>query len=282
MKVKSLFVLLIIGGIAIISCNRVSVKNNEAKNDTIKTDSINKAKNVLSDKLLMATLWFQKSAEMRAIYYQTYNFAKSIIENKLSNSSNLKPKAVVVDIDETVLDNSPFEAHCITNHVSYSPKEWAAWVNKASAKALPGALDFLNFAKSKGVETIYISNRNIVHLDKTIENLKQLGFPFCNKDHVFLRDSVSTKKYRRQVVNEKYDVLLYIGDNLSDFSDMFDYRDSLLAKNIVDENALKFGKDYLILPNPMYGGWVKPILNNNTGIPDEKKDSLMKAKLDTY
>jgi len=281
MKIKKLLVLLFIV-ISIISCNRASVKNNEAKNDTIKTDSINKAKNVLSDKLLMATLWFQKSAEMRAIYYQTYNFAKSIIENKLPYSDSLKPKAVVVDIDETVLDNSTFEAHCITDNVSYSPKEWTAWVNKASAKALPGALDFLNFAKSKGVETIYISNRKTVDIEKTIENLKKLGFPFCNKDHVFLRDSVSTKKYRRQVVNEKYDVLLYIGDNLADLSKIFDHRDTLLAKNIVDKNSLEFGKDYLILPNPMYGGWVKPILNNNMRISDEKKDSLMKAKLDTY
>lgn len=281
MKTKNLLVLLIIV-IAIISCKRVAIKNNEAKTDTIKTDSINKDKSVSSDYLLMSTLWFQKSAEMRAIYYQTYNFAKLIIENKLPYSDSLKPKAVVVDIDETILDNSPFETHCITDKVSYSSKEWTNWINKASAKALPGAVDFLNFAKFKGVETIYISNRKTANIDKTIENLQNLGFPFCNKEHVFLRDSVSTKKYRRQIVNKKYDVLLYIGDNLTDFSEIFEDRDTLLAKNIVDKNSLEFGKDYLILPNPMYGEWEKPIFNNDMRISNEKKDSLRKAILDTY
>jgi len=264
------------------SCKRVAVKNDKENKDTLKNVVQKKEKKISSDYLLMATLWYQKSAEMRAIYYQTYNFAKTILLNKLPYADTLKRKAVVVDIDETVLDNSPFEAHCITSNTKYSKKEWEAWVNKASAKALPGAVDFLNYAKYKDVETFYISNRRINLKVKTMENLKNLGFPFVDDEHIILRDSVGTKRYRRAKVLKNYDVLLYIGDNLTDFSEIYENRDSLLAKNIVDKNINTFGKDFLILPNPMYGEWEKPVFNNNMKMSDEKKDSLRKAILDSY
>ena len=264
------------------SCKRVAVKNDKENKDTLKNVVQKKEKKISSDYLLMATLWYQKSAEMRAIYYQTYNFAKTILLNKLPYADTLKRKAVVVDIDETVLDNSPFEAHCITSNTKYSKKEWEAWVNKASAKALPGAVDFLNYAKYKDVETFYISNRRINLKVKTMENLKNLGFPFVDDEHIILRDSVGTKRYRRAKVLKNYDVLLYIGDNLTDFSEIYENRDSLLAKNIVDKNINTFGKDFLILPNPMYGEWEKPVFNNNMKMSDEKKDSLRKAMLDSY
>ena len=87
--------------------------------------------------LLMATAWYQKSAEMRAIYYQTYYLAKLALETKLSKHDSRPHPAVVLDIDETVLDNSPFEVNCITTGQSYSPDFWKSWTNKASAKALP-------------------------------------------------------------------------------------------------------------------------------------------------
>ena len=253
----------------------------EVKNDS-NTKELQLSKKVNSDYLLMATLWYQKSAEMQAVYEQTYAFAKVILTQKLSLNTNSKPKAVVVDIDETVLDNSPFEAHCITANTSYTPKEWDRWVNKASAKALPGALDFLTFAQSKNVETFYISNRRIHLLDKTMQNLQQQGFPFADKKHIILRDSVSTKRYRRKKVLQDYDVLLYVGDNLTDFSEIYEDRDSLLAKNILEANKQVLGKDFLILPNPMYGEWEKPIFDNNMRISSAKKDSLRKAILDTY
>ncbi len=265
------------------SCKRVPVKNEKTNNvDTLKQKVVKNEKKITSDYLLMATLWYQKSAEMRAIYYQTYNFAKTILLNKLPYADTLKRKAVVVDIDETVLDNSPFEAYCIINNLSYSSDEWAKWVNKASAKALPGAVDFLNYAKFKDVETFYISNRRKNLKLKTMENLKNLGFPFVDDEHIFLRDSVGTKRYRRKKVLQNYDVLLYIGDNLTDFSDVYEDRDSLLAKNIVDKNITTFGKDFLILPNPMYGEWEKPLFNNNMRLSPEKKDSLRKVVLEAY
>ena len=279
--IVQIFILLTL--ILTFSCKRVPVKSDKVdKKDTLKQKTAEVKNKVTSDYLLMATLWYQKSAEMRAIYYQTYNFAKTILLNKLPYADTLKRKAVVVDIDETILDNSPFEAHCITANTTYSKKEWEAWVNKASAKALPGAVDFLNYAKFKDVETFYISNRRKNLKQKTIENLKNLGFPFVDDEHVFLRDSVSTKRYRRKKVLQNYDVLLYIGDNLTDFSEIYEDRDSLFAKNIVDKNIMSFGKDFLILPNPMYGEWEKPVFNNNMRISAEQKDSLRKTILDTY
>ncbi len=264
------------------SCKRVPVKGKQDKIDTLKQKIKKPEKKYSSDYLLMATLWYQKSAEMRAIYYQTYNFAKTILLNKLPYADTLKRKAIVVDIDETVLDNSPFEAHCILSNTSYSRKEWETWVNKASAKALPGAVDFLNYAKYKDVETFYVSNRRKNLKQKTMQNLIDRGFPFVDSMHVLLRDSVSTKRYRRAKILKNYDILLYIGDNLTDFSEIYEDRDSLLAKNLVDKNIKSFGKDFLILPNPMYGEWEKPVFKNNMSISPEKKDSLRKAILDSY
>ncbi len=248
-----------------------------------KADSPSKvSQTVNSDYLLMSTLWFQKSAEMQAVYLQTYHFAKLIIDKKVELKSSDKPKAVVVDIDETVLDNSPFEAHCITGNTSYTSKEWKTWTDKSEAKALPGALDFLNYAKEKGVETIYISNRKKNTQVATLKNLQNLDFPFADDAHLFLRDSVSTKRYRREAVLQNYNVILYIGDNLTDYSEIFENRDSKLGKDLVNQNKDILGEDFLILPNPMYGEWEKPIFNNNMRIPDAEKDSLRKSILDTY
>ncbi len=259
-----------------IACNTNPNKETNT-NSSIKTEKI-----VNSDYLLMSTLWFQKSAEMQAVYLQTYHFAKLIIDNKLNLNNNDKPKAVVVDIDETVLDNSSFEAHCITKNTSYTSEEWKAWVDKSEAKALPGALDFLKYAKEKGVETIYISNRKKNTQVSTLTNLRKLEFPFADDTHLFLRDSVSTKRYRREAVLDKYDVILYIGDNLTDYSEIFENRNSKLAKDIVEKNKAVLGVDFLILPNPMYGEWEKPVFDNNMRLPKAEKDSLRKAILNTY
>jgi len=224
------------------------------------------------DQLLLSVLWFQKSAEMQALYFQGYNVAQKSLAEKLENPINDKPKAVVLDIDETVLDNSPSEVYLIENNVPYSDEIWKKWVKIASAKACPGALEFTKFAESKGVTVFYVTNRDIPdELDPTVVNLQKLGFPYADKMHLMLREGVSSKEIRRSIISEKYDILVLIGDNLSDFDSIFDKRGTDLGFGAVTEIEEKFGTDFIILPNPMYGPWIKAAIKDAEGATTRDK-----------
>ncbi len=237
-----------------------------------------------SEHLVMATNWFQKSAEMRACFYQTFALAKYQLNDHYKNYEGKKKAAVVLDIDETILDNSPFEAHLINTSQLYSSQLWKEWTDKGIAKALPGAVEFTLFAKNLGVEVIYISNRKINELETTLQNLKNEGFPNAEKAFVFLRpiDKSGDKTERRNLVNEKYEVLLYIGDNLTDFSQLYGERDADLGFKIVDSTQHKFGNNYIILPNPTYGEWEGAIYGNDYSLSVEQKRKLRKEILEAY
>lgn len=237
-----------------------------------------------SEHLVMSTDWFQKSAEMRASYYQAYNLASYKLKEHLDNYTGKKPTAVVLDIDETVLDNSPFEKYLIDRGALYSNETWKTWTDKKAAKALPGALEFTNYAKALGVTVIYISNRKVNELSNTLENLQSEGFPNATEEFVLLRemDKSGDKTGRRNKVNENYEPLLYIGDNLTDYSQLFAHRDSNLGFNLVDEHHAEFGDKFIMLPNPMYGEWEGAIYGNDYTLSPEKKRALRKNILSGF
>ncbi len=210
---------------------------------------------------VMATLWFQKSAEAEAAYLQTYNFAKIIFDRNLKKDrfklKKKKPKAIITDIDETVLNNSPYNARLIENGEHFTKESWTKWVNEKKAKPLPGALDFMNYAKEKGVEVFYVSNRSVKNLEPTLENLKNAGFPFADKKHILLKDKTSDKTPRRNSILKNYDVILYLGDNLRDFDEIFKYSEKTNRNDFVSVHKDLFGTKYIVFPNPMYGEWEK-------------------------
>lgn len=233
----------------------------------------------LQNNALLSTVWFQKSAEMRACYYQTYSFAYlQLVQNK-NNYVGSKPTAVVLDIDETVLDNSPYQASLILNNKSYESTTWKAWTDKASAKALPGAVEFTQKAKNAGVNVIYISNRKTNELSTTLTNLNYCGFADADSSHVFLSTGTSDKTERRNLVSEKYDVLLYIGDALTDFDQIFAHRDSNLALYLVDSLKNYYGNRYIILPNPTYGEWENAVYKYNYTLTVRQKSEALRGVL---
>ena len=218
------------------------------------------------DPLLLPVLWFQRSAEMKALYYQGYNIAKLSLIEKLEKADNKKPKAVIMDIDETILDNSAIEAFQVLNNVTFSDSAWLAWVNKSSAEPLPGAMEFIKSAKEKGVEVFYITNRKSPEeFAPTLENLRRAGLPFADSTHLMLKTDVGSKEPRRRAVAEKYDILLLIGDNLADFDAVFDNRGDDFAFGAVKNSRDQFGTRYIILPNPMYGPWINAAIKNTPG-----------------
>lgn len=237
-----------------------------------------------SEHLVGAANWFQKSAEMRACYYQTYQLAEFRLKENKEAYKGKKPIAVILDIDETVLDNSPFEAHLIRTGQLYSSSLWKEWTDKVEAKALPGALEFTRFAKSIDVEVIYISNRKVNELATTVENLHKEGFPNADSAFVLLRpmDKSSDKTERRAKISENYEVLLYIGDNLTDFSQEYAHRGSDLGFALVDSTKSLLGTKYIILPNPTYGEWEGAIYGNDYSKSAAEKRALRKEILEGY
>jgi len=234
------------------------------------------------DHLIMSVLWYQKSAEMRAIYHQSFNWAKYRIEQELSEQKSEKRKAVIVDIDETMLDNSPFEANCIFSGKSYSKERWKEWTSRAEAKALPGAVAFSHYAKSKDVDVFYISNRSIDEFYVTLKNLQKENFAFADSIHLLLKSNTSSKKLRRQLIVRDYEIILLIGDNLNDFSEIFEDRSDNFGFSAVDENKELFGKKFIVLPNPMYGAWETPVLDSEKPLSDKEKYKIRKNALQGY
>ncbi len=244
---KKFLVLLIMGG-SLLACTQKQTTTTTNKNS--------------NEHLVMGTLWYQRSAECRALYYQAFNIAKISLDNQLKSTKNKLPKAVVVDIDETVVDNSPFTVHCIRTGKPYTKALWKEWTDKACAKATPGSLEFLKYAASKGVEVFYISNRNVNATEPTLKNLKALGFPFADKKHFLLKTTTSDKTERRNKVAKTHDILILAGDNIGDFDVLFEDRSKDYGFHQVDSLRKMFGAKYIVLPNPMYGGWERQAFKN--------------------
>ena len=183
--------------------------------------------------LLNSVLWMQKSEEHNALTLMAYRTAERTLDEALrtkrwtavteqSRSYDELPPAVILDIDETVLDNSPFEARLIREDQPFSSQAWNAWVNEAGAGAIPGALPFVRLAASKGIKIFYITNRDKDEEEATRKNLTALGFPLdTNVDTVLTLGEregwTSDKSSRRLEVAHRYRVLILIGDNLNDF-----------------------------------------------------------------
>ncbi len=214
-----------------------------------------------------AVLYMQKAAEFRALSYQAYNLARWQLDSdfdkknikKLPKAERKMLRAVVVDIDETVLDNSPSQALGIKNRTPFNLKDWYAWGEMRKAKPLPGSVDFLNYAVSKGVKIFYVSNRDEVQKQATIDNLKSVGFTDISAENVILRTAESGKENRRRAIAAKYRIVLLMGDNLDDFSDLFERK--LVNERFGEVDKVKdiWGKRFIVLPNAMYGTWENAI-----------------------
>lgn len=203
---------------------------------------------------VMAVLWYQRSAECRALYYQAFNIAHDRLDQILATDTTGPKKAVVVDIDETVLNNSPWQGYSILNDAPF-PTGWNQWITSARAKPTPGAVDFLTYAVSRGVDVYYISNRKTDNLEPTIENLKKWNFPEADPNHILLKTITSDKTARRQLVEKTHKIVLMMGDNLGDFKQLFQGKSSNDRNILVDESSNQFGRRFIMLPNPMYGEW---------------------------
>lgn len=234
----------------------------------------------ISEQTVMATLWQQQSGEAKALYYQAYQLA-SLRLNEAIKVKTQKPKAIIVDIDETVLDNSPHQAKLIERDTTH-PAYWDEWCRLAKARPTPGALEFLNEAKQKGVEVFYISNRSQSLMEATIQNFKMWNFPFADSAHLLLRTDYPSKEPRRQKVAQNYEVILLCGDNLADFSETFERKSIDERNREVERLKERFGKRFIVLPNPMYGDWEEASLGRIDSQDTESRARKRKAQLTSF
>lgn len=219
-----------------------------------------------------AVLYMQKAGEYRALAYQAFNLARWQLDadldkknaRKLPTAERKKPRAVMVDIDETVLDNSPAQAYLIKNRLPFSAKDWLAWGEMRKAKPIPGAVDFLNYANAKGVRVFFVSNRDKIQEQATIDNLKSAGFANVSPENVLLRTDTSSKEPRRQLILKKYRIVFFMGDNLDDHSNVFEKKSIPDRFAEVDKAKELFGKKYILLPNAIYGTWENAIYDYRT------------------
>jgi 5'-nucleotidase (lipoprotein e(P4) family) len=226
-----------------------------------------------NDHLINAVLYQQTAAEYKALCYQAFNIGILRLKKDISFDSIVKPRAVVVDIDETMLDNSPYEAKCINENTSY-PEFWHEWINQANAKAVPGALDFVYHADSLGYSIFYVTNRKVKYLDQTIRNLRERGFPQVDESHLMMRTDESSKESRRQKILENYHISLLVGDNIHDFTNLFEGKSISQRSEITDSLKQEFGKRFIVLPNAMYGSWDPVLFLEDKDLTKEKKDLI--------
>jgi 5'-nucleotidase (lipoprotein e(P4) family) len=224
-----------------------------------------------------ATAWVQNAAEVRALSYQAFNLAKLQLDKDLRKRSR-KKRAIVVDVDETIVDNSPYQAKNVLENRSYEKKSWNEWIDMADAKALPGAVEFLKYADRKGAEVFYITNRKIRGLDATYKNLVKLGLPVKRKN-LFLKTTTSSKQARRNVVLKKHRIVLLMGDTLADFHEAFEELNIKDRFQAVERFKNDFGKKFIVLPNPMYGDWEWAMYNYDYSLKHEEKRALRLKRL---
>lgn len=253
-----------------------------------------------ADDSLNATVWFQTSVERDLVYTAIYRAAGQRLDGALrdkhwdalprderSNDVTRLPPAIIVDIDETVLDNSPSTVRQIREHRGFNEAAWGEWVSEQRAKPLPGAVEFLNAAAKKGVTVFYISNRDASLADATLANLRQAGFPIKDDAQflglgTFVEDCEqhgSEKSCRRQQVARKHRVLMQFGDQVGDFVQILANTHDGRRTAIAPYQAW-IGERWWPLPNPLYGSWEPALFDNDWHQPEVARRAAKEAALD--
>jgi 5'-nucleotidase (lipoprotein e(P4) family) len=238
---------------------------------------------------LDAALYVQTAAEYRACCLQAYNLAACRLREGVERTKNAAKKpAVILDLDETVLDNSGFEALLVRSGIVYDQRLWDLWEEESPKQValVPGAGDFIHEAERLGVTVVYVSNRS--HRKPTAATLERLGVPAKKDEFLKLKADKADpgdKTGRFKEVEDQFEVLLYVGDNLRDFDDHFrftldDGKDGRTTdpakldaaiqerKEKVDKVREKWGSKWIILPNPQYGEWTAPL---GLGVKDQDR-----------
>lgn len=225
--------------------------------DLKKNDKNAKSDKVPNDYFVNASLYNYYTAEYKALSYQAFNSASIYLELVKLKNPGRNDLAIVLDIDETLLDNSPYQAKLFEIKGSYDTL-WNVWCDLACANPLPGSVEFLQYADSLGFNIFYVTNRKMKFVyESTFKNMVEVGFPQVDSVHLILRTEGNSKEKRRLKIAESNEIIMLVGDNIGDFYE--DTRDYNSRDSSVISHKSEFGRKLIVLPNAMYGNWVESL-----------------------
>ena len=248
----------------------------------------------------MPTLWVQTAPEWRGLCEQAYLAARVALDSALRHKKQpaaleqtgpaagkywKKKPAVILDIDETVLDNSPGQARQVTANSDFVPKDWAGWVSEAKAQPIPGAVAFCRYARSRGVRVFFITNRDAADEPATRRNLELWGFPLDKDiDTVLTRGekpdwNTSEKAKRREVVAATHRIVMLIGDDLGDFLPGVRVAPAK-RRELAAPYRERWGRQWIVLPNPGYGSWEEALYDAPKATDPEERMRQKRRYLD--
>ncbi|MGP1442192.1 MAG: 5'-nucleotidase, lipoprotein e(P4) family [Anaerovoracaceae bacterium] len=234
---------------------------------------------------------YQLSAEVKGLQQQAYDLAKIRLDEKLANKDQYtKPLAIISDIDATLMDDATYMADIVQREGEWDNGPWDYYydaVGSTGCKALPGAVEFCNYAASKGVEMFYITNRDHDKLDLTVQQLKRAGFPNADEAHVQVmnEEGSSNKTERRDNVTKDHEVLFYMGDNIGDFTADFTREMGPIKRaEMATDDKYKdmWGDKWIVLPNATYGDYVGAVWYNDKESDAAERCEKIKELLDHY
>lgn len=237
---------------------------------------------------LNAVLWIQTSSEYSVAAIGTYAAATDALQRAVAaDPTGVNRMAVVMDLDETVLDNSPYQGQGVLSNVGYQDETWDKWVALRAATAVPGAVDFIRASQDLGLSVLFITNRrcrdradttcDCPQKEDTLVNLRQLGIE-TDPGALFLRYerpperclsllseserelamwAASDKTSRRRCVELDHDIVMLVGDQIGDFIGGLGESTVVSRNALVDQYEENWGNTWFMMPNPTYGSWLK-------------------------
>jgi len=237
---------------------------------------------------LNALLWVQTAAEYVGLTSQAYTTAQLALDEALEDptwTASIEqaemegfddlPPGVILDVDETVLDNSAYQARLIQTGTAYSSASWAAWCAEEAAPGIPGALNYCKEASARGITVFYVTNRKAKEEAATRNNLKKLGFPLAEGADVIITRgeqpawASSDKTPRRAFIAKNYRILQLVGDNLGDFLEAEGAPQERVAA--ANRYADYWGMRWIVLPNPTYGNWEGALFGGDRSLSAEQQ-----------
>lgn len=235
------------------------------------------------DALLYALAWKQTAAEYQALYYQGFNIARMHVQAAVdARQPGEPPLAIVTDVDDTVLHSLTYWGYLVQRNMDFFDDAiWDRWVESNKVTATPGAAEFLAFCADNDVEVFYVTSRDQgenTH-ELALNNLHSVDFPYVDAEHVTVLRESSNKEPRQDALMEQYNVVTFLGDNLNDFRRKYYIRDDIEGRiALMSEDKDKFGKEYVMFPNPTDGQWLAAIFGESEpAASDENRRILREA-----
>ncbi|MGL5823055.1 MAG: 5'-nucleotidase, lipoprotein e(P4) family [Sarcina sp.] len=251
---------------------------------TTQTSSVQTPTAAKDQQMVMAYDWLENSGEAMSLEYQAYNTATRNLKEMATEKSS-KPKAVILDIDETCLSNAPGNGYQIANNANFNVDVWNKWVDYAEATPIPGAVDFTKAAKADGYQVFYVSDRIPNQLAATQKNLSEYGFADATEPGHIILDPVAdqNKQSRFDAIEKNYDVVMFVGDQLTDMGGAYMNKSSQQEKEQVTTDRAKWGWNYIAIPDPTYGNYENAMYNHSgKTLTEEQKVQMSNEGIQSF